>query len=147
MVAYLGQWEGAGIVTSVPHGCTPPSPISDTPHNGTSTSPTVSLRTREDPTVLPSPTSETVLTVAAFGETDPPLSAAPAPDLTWTLGPETQVQILPFCSRRVWLVRKMLVGRGLPWPSTQLFWALPGSTPLREGRAGLWSPFWPWAVG
>uniref|UniRef100_A0A8D0S5P4 Endothelial cell-specific chemotaxis regulator n=1 Tax=Sus scrofa TaxID=9823 RepID=A0A8D0S5P4_PIG len=39
----------------------------DTPHNGTSTSPTVSLRTREDPTVLPSPTSETVLTVAAFG--------------------------------------------------------------------------------
>lgn len=28
----------------------------------------MNLRTREDSTVLPSPTSETVLTVAAFGE-------------------------------------------------------------------------------
>nr|XP_033709132.1 endothelial cell-specific chemotaxis regulator isoform X5 [Tursiops truncatus] len=39
----------------------------DTSHNVTSKLPTMNLRTREDSTVLPSPTSETVLTVAAFG--------------------------------------------------------------------------------
>uniref|UniRef100_A0A287B4P5 Endothelial cell surface expressed chemotaxis and apoptosis regulator n=1 Tax=Sus scrofa TaxID=9823 RepID=A0A287B4P5_PIG len=55
---------GTGVPSS--HGSSG-STGGDTPHNGTSTSPTVSLRTREDPTVLPSPTSETVLTVAAFG--------------------------------------------------------------------------------
>uniref|UniRef100_A0A8C3YBF1 Endothelial cell surface expressed chemotaxis and apoptosis regulator n=1 Tax=Catagonus wagneri TaxID=51154 RepID=A0A8C3YBF1_9CETA len=38
----------------------------DTPPRVTSVG-TVGLRTREDPTALPSPTSETVLTVAAFG--------------------------------------------------------------------------------
>nr|XP_033709133.1 endothelial cell-specific chemotaxis regulator isoform X6 [Tursiops truncatus] len=41
--------------------------IPDTSHNVTSKLPTMNLRTREDSTVLPSPTSETVLTVAAFG--------------------------------------------------------------------------------
>ncbi|XP_058917320.1 endothelial cell-specific chemotaxis regulator isoform X5 [Kogia breviceps] len=41
--------------------------IPDTSHNVTSELPTMSLRTREDSTILPSPTSETVLTVAAFG--------------------------------------------------------------------------------
>ncbi|TKC42334.1 hypothetical protein EI555_013164 [Monodon monoceros] len=39
----------------------------DTSHNVTSKLPTMNLRTREDSTILPSPTSETVLTVAAFG--------------------------------------------------------------------------------
>uniref|UniRef100_A0A671ESJ0 Endothelial cell surface expressed chemotaxis and apoptosis regulator n=2 Tax=Rhinolophus ferrumequinum TaxID=59479 RepID=A0A671ESJ0_RHIFE len=39
----------------------------DTSQNVTPKSATMSLRTREDSTVLPSPTSETVLTVAAFG--------------------------------------------------------------------------------
>ncbi|XP_057589726.1 endothelial cell-specific chemotaxis regulator isoform X2 [Hippopotamus amphibius kiboko] len=39
----------------------------DTSHDVTSKSPTMSLRMREDSTILPSPTSETVLTVAAFG--------------------------------------------------------------------------------
>uniref|UniRef100_A0A8C6AGJ8 Endothelial cell surface expressed chemotaxis and apoptosis regulator n=1 Tax=Monodon monoceros TaxID=40151 RepID=A0A8C6AGJ8_MONMO len=41
--------------------------IPDTSHNVTSKLPTMNLRTREDSTILPSPTSETVLTVAAFG--------------------------------------------------------------------------------
>nr|XP_019595967.1 PREDICTED: endothelial cell-specific chemotaxis regulator isoform X2 [Rhinolophus sinicus] len=39
----------------------------DTSQNVTPKSATMSLRTREDSTILPSPTSETVLTVAAFG--------------------------------------------------------------------------------
>ncbi|XP_057346935.1 endothelial cell-specific chemotaxis regulator isoform X1 [Manis pentadactyla] len=39
----------------------------DTFQNVTPNSATMSPRTREDPAVLPSPTSETVLTVAAFG--------------------------------------------------------------------------------
>ncbi|XP_045855432.1 endothelial cell-specific chemotaxis regulator isoform X2 [Meles meles] len=39
----------------------------DTSQNTTPLSTTMSLRTREDLSVLPSPTSETVLTVAAFG--------------------------------------------------------------------------------
>ncbi|XP_039692200.1 endothelial cell-specific chemotaxis regulator isoform X2 [Pteropus medius] len=49
-----------------------PSPLSSTGTPGTSQnvtpkSATMSLRTREDSTILASPTSETVLTVAAFG--------------------------------------------------------------------------------
>uniref|UniRef100_A0A8C0PWS3 Endothelial cell surface expressed chemotaxis and apoptosis regulator n=2 Tax=Canis lupus familiaris TaxID=9615 RepID=A0A8C0PWS3_CANLF len=40
---------------------------SDTSQNITPISTTMSLRIREDSTILPSPTSETVLTVAAFG--------------------------------------------------------------------------------
>nr|XP_035944763.1 endothelial cell-specific chemotaxis regulator isoform X4 [Halichoerus grypus] len=39
----------------------------DTSQNITPISTTMSLRTREDSSILPSPTSETVLTVAAFG--------------------------------------------------------------------------------
>ncbi|KAF6081012.1 endothelial cell surface expressed chemotaxis and apoptosis regulator [Phyllostomus discolor] len=39
----------------------------DTSQNVTTKSATMSLRTRGDSTILPSPTSETVLTVAAFG--------------------------------------------------------------------------------
>ncbi|XP_074169712.1 endothelial cell-specific chemotaxis regulator isoform X4 [Rhinolophus sinicus] len=39
----------------------------DTSQNVTPKSATMSLRTKEDSTILPSPTSETVLTVAAFG--------------------------------------------------------------------------------
>ncbi|XP_073077872.1 endothelial cell-specific chemotaxis regulator isoform X5 [Manis javanica] len=41
--------------------------LRDTFQNVTPNSATMSLRTREDPAILPSPTSETVLTVAAFG--------------------------------------------------------------------------------
>ncbi|XP_036872396.1 endothelial cell-specific chemotaxis regulator isoform X2 [Manis javanica] len=46
----------------LPNASTP-----DTFQNVTPNSATMSLRTREDPAILPSPTSETVLTVAAFG--------------------------------------------------------------------------------
>ncbi|XP_036872397.1 endothelial cell-specific chemotaxis regulator isoform X4 [Manis javanica] len=42
-------------------------PSSPSPLPNASTPATMSLRTREDPAILPSPTSETVLTVAAFG--------------------------------------------------------------------------------
>ena len=61
------------------------------------------------------------------------------PELTWTLGLGTQVQILSIWFRRVWLMRKTLVGWSLRWPSTQLFWTLMGSMFLREDGAGLWS--------
>ncbi|XP_053522442.1 endothelial cell-specific chemotaxis regulator isoform X3 [Artibeus jamaicensis] len=60
-----------GHFQSLP-GLTPSQPqqhISalDTSQNVTTKSVTMSLRTRGDSTILPSPTSETVLTVAAFG--------------------------------------------------------------------------------
>lgn len=53
----------------------------------------MSLRTKEDLSVLPSPTSETVLTVAAFGKRDKVgrVAGDPIHELTWTLGLETQV--------------------------------------------------------
>ncbi|XP_037657319.1 endothelial cell-specific chemotaxis regulator isoform X6 [Choloepus didactylus] len=43
------------------------SPNTDTSQNVTPISTTISLKPREDVAILPSPTSETVLTVAAFG--------------------------------------------------------------------------------
>ncbi|KAB0390550.1 hypothetical protein E2I00_007560 [Balaenoptera physalus] len=55
---------GTGVPSS---GKSSGSTSRDTSHNVTSKLPTMSLRTREDSTILPSPTSETVLTVAAFG--------------------------------------------------------------------------------
>lgn len=54
----------------------------------------MSLRTREDLTILPSPTSETVLTVAAFGKRGEKVGREAGdtiPELMWTLGLETQV--------------------------------------------------------
>ena len=59
----------------------------------------MSLRTRGDSTILPSPTSETVLTVAAFGEREETVGCGrdPAPELTWTLSLETQVQVSHLC--------------------------------------------------
>lgn len=54
----------------------------------------MSLRTGEDLSILPSPTSETVLTVAAFGKRQEKVgrvAGEPIPELTWTLGLETQV--------------------------------------------------------
>ena len=54
----------------------------------------MSLRIREDSTILPSPTSETVLTVAAFGKREEKMGRVagdPTPELTYTLAPETRV--------------------------------------------------------
>ncbi|XP_066887852.1 endothelial cell-specific chemotaxis regulator isoform X2 [Kogia breviceps] len=62
--ALLFHGAGTGVPSS---GKSSDSTSRDTSHNVTSELPTMSLRTREDSTILPSPTSETVLTVAAFG--------------------------------------------------------------------------------
>ncbi|XP_012583173.1 PREDICTED: endothelial cell-specific chemotaxis regulator isoform X2 [Condylura cristata] len=62
------QKDTSGLGTGVPSSDRSSSSTSrDTSQNVTPKSATVSLRTREDLTILPSPTSETVLTVAAFG--------------------------------------------------------------------------------
>ncbi|XP_073077871.1 endothelial cell-specific chemotaxis regulator isoform X3 [Manis javanica] len=61
-------WAILGFLLLRGHECTvQPSSPQDTFQNVTPNSATMSLRTREDPAILPSPTSETVLTVAAFG--------------------------------------------------------------------------------
>ncbi|XP_054423942.1 endothelial cell-specific chemotaxis regulator isoform X2 [Pteronotus mesoamericanus] len=65
----LSNMDGHSQISS---HLTPPQPqqhISEfaTSQSVTTKSATMSLRTREDPAILPSPTSETVLTVAAFG--------------------------------------------------------------------------------
>ncbi|XP_017528596.1 endothelial cell-specific chemotaxis regulator isoform X1 [Manis javanica] len=71
-------WAILGFLLLRGHECTvqPSSPQGDrlssepsspSPLPNASTPATMSLRTREDPAILPSPTSETVLTVAAFG--------------------------------------------------------------------------------
>ncbi|KAM7074834.1 endothelial cell-specific chemotaxis regulator-like [Molossus nigricans] len=60
----------SGFGTGVPSSSNSGSSRSrDTSQNVTPKSATTSLRTGEDSTILPSPTSETVLTVAAFGVT------------------------------------------------------------------------------
>ncbi|XP_008052834.1 endothelial cell-specific chemotaxis regulator [Carlito syrichta] len=63
------QKHTAGLGTGAPSssGSGGSSTSSDTSQNVTSNSTIVSLSTREALTILPSPTSETVLTVAAFG--------------------------------------------------------------------------------
>ncbi|KAL2778969.1 endothelial cell-specific chemotaxis regulator isoform 2 precursor [Daubentonia madagascariensis] len=53
--------------TGAPSSSSGSSTSGDTSQNATPNSATTSLSTREDLTILPSPTSETVLTVAAFG--------------------------------------------------------------------------------
>ncbi|KAF5913389.1 hypothetical protein HPG69_017007 [Diceros bicornis minor] len=58
----------SGLDTSVPSsGSSSGSTSGDISQNVTPKSATMSLRTTQDSTILPSPTSETVLTVAAFG--------------------------------------------------------------------------------
>ncbi|XP_037365080.1 endothelial cell-specific chemotaxis regulator isoform X3 [Talpa occidentalis] len=62
------QKHTSGLGTGVPSSNSSSGSTSeDTSQNVTPKSATMSLRTREDLTILPSPTSETVLTVAAFG--------------------------------------------------------------------------------
>ncbi|XP_048187203.1 endothelial cell-specific chemotaxis regulator isoform X2 [Perognathus longimembris pacificus] len=58
--------SGLGADRGTPHSRSS-STKGETSQNATSSSVTASLRTREDLTMVPSPTSETVLTVAAFG--------------------------------------------------------------------------------
>ncbi|XP_048187202.1 endothelial cell-specific chemotaxis regulator isoform X1 [Perognathus longimembris pacificus] len=60
--------SGLGADRGTPHSRSSSTKgVSETSQNATSSSVTASLRTREDLTMVPSPTSETVLTVAAFG--------------------------------------------------------------------------------
>ncbi|XP_076994745.1 endothelial cell-specific chemotaxis regulator isoform X3 [Tamandua tetradactyla] len=63
------QKHTSGLSTGAPgsSGSSSRSPSGDTSQNVIPKSTTISLKSREDFTVLPSPTSETVLTVAAFG--------------------------------------------------------------------------------
>lgn len=51
----------------------------------------MSLRTRDDSTILPTPTSETVLTVAAFGKREEKVRRVAVHVLTWTLDLDTQI--------------------------------------------------------
>uniref|UniRef100_H0W6V1 Endothelial cell surface expressed chemotaxis and apoptosis regulator n=1 Tax=Cavia porcellus TaxID=10141 RepID=H0W6V1_CAVPO len=62
----LGEYPGQVIGGEASSVITPHS-ISESSQNATPNAITMSLRTRGDLTILPSPTSETVLTVAAFG--------------------------------------------------------------------------------
>ncbi|XP_069892243.1 endothelial cell-specific chemotaxis regulator isoform X4 [Dipodomys merriami] len=57
--------SGLGADTGTPHSSS--STNGETSQNATPSSITMSLRTRGNLTIVPSPTSETVLTVAAFG--------------------------------------------------------------------------------
>nr|KAF6348310.1 endothelial cell surface expressed chemotaxis and apoptosis regulator [Myotis myotis] len=61
------QEHTSGFGTGVPSSSSSGSRSRDTSQNVTSKLATTSPRTREDPTILPSPMSEQVLTVAAFG--------------------------------------------------------------------------------
>lgn len=72
-VLYLGEVQGDWLSHGGLVSPSTDSPIRlcsflDTSHNDASTSPNMSFRMTADSTVPPSPTSETVLTVAAFGE-------------------------------------------------------------------------------
>nr|XP_054344897.1 endothelial cell-specific chemotaxis regulator isoform X3 [Pongo pygmaeus] len=86
---------GAGVPSSGRDGGTSRDTFQTVPPNST----TMSLSMREDVTILPSPTSETVLTVAAFGESgrrrwDTGGNPTPGIDLDWTLGVISFIVIL-----------------------------------------------------
>ncbi|OBS58248.1 hypothetical protein A6R68_10633, partial [Neotoma lepida] len=72
LVSFQPQKHTLGLSTGTPdssssHRSTVNSIRGEVSLNATPSSVTTSLRTREDVTILPSPTSESVLTVAAFG--------------------------------------------------------------------------------
>ncbi|XP_063521600.1 endothelial cell-specific chemotaxis regulator isoform X2 [Pongo pygmaeus] len=112
---------GAGVPSSGRDGGTSRDTFQTVPPNST----TMSLSMREDVTILPSPTSETVLTVAAFGESGR--------------------------RRRFWLMRKTPVGGGpLPLQSALLGcagfhvfmqgWSWAGEPTLARGQQAESSP-------